>query len=45
MQSQKKAIVVGTNITPTMNSRIVRPRLMRAMNSPTKGAQDIHQPQ
>ena len=45
MQSQKKARVVGTNITPTMNSRMVRPRLIRAMNIPTKGAQEIHQPQ
>ena len=45
MQSQKKAMVVGTNITPSMNSRMVRPRLIRAMNIPTKGAQEIHQPQ
>ena len=45
MHNQKKAIVVGTNITPSMNSRIVRPRLMRAMNMPTKGAQEIHHPQ
>ena len=45
MQSHRNAMVVGTNITPTMNSRIVRPRLILAMNMPTKGAQEIHQPQ
>ena len=36
---------VGTKSTPMANSRMVRPRDTRAMNSPTKGAQDIHQPQ
>lgn len=35
----------GTNSTPLMNSRMVRPREMRAMNRPTKGDQDSHQPQ
>ena len=45
MHSHRNAMVVGTNITPTMNSRIVRPRLILAMNMPTKGAQEIHQPQ
>ncbi|MNP79829.1 hypothetical protein D3C76_1777590 [compost metagenome] len=35
----------GTNSTPQTNSRMVRPREMRAMNSPTKGDQDSHQPQ
>ncbi len=36
---------VGTNSTPRTNSRIVRPREMRAMNMPTKGDQEIHQAQ
>lgn len=35
----------GTNSTPQTNSRIVRPREIRAMNRPTKGDQDSHQPQ
>ncbi|MNT48601.1 hypothetical protein D3C72_1853910 [compost metagenome] len=35
----------GTKSTPQMNSRMVRPREMRAMNNPTKGDQDSHQPQ
>ena len=38
-------ITVGTNIAPNVNSRMVRPREIRAMKSPTKGAQAIHQPQ
>ena len=36
---------VGTRMTPRMNSRTVRPREMRAMKTPTNGAQLIHQPQ
>ena len=36
---------VGTKRTPTTNSRMVRPREMRAMNIPTKGDQEIHQAQ
>ena len=36
---------VGTSSTPATNSRTVRPREMRAMNTPTKGAHEIHQPQ
>ena len=36
---------VGTISTHTTNCRIVRPREMRAMKMPTKGAQDIHQAQ
>src|SRR5699024_4877516 len=36
---------VGTSSTPATNSRTVRPLEMRAMNTPTKGAQAIHQPQ
>ncbi|MNC47312.1 hypothetical protein D3C75_963650 [compost metagenome] len=35
----------GTNSTPQTNSRMVRPREIRAMNKPTKGDQDNHQPQ
>ncbi|MNP22588.1 hypothetical protein D3C76_1152670 [compost metagenome] len=35
----------GTKRTPQTNSRMVLPREMRAMNSPTKGDQDNHQPQ
>jgi len=35
----------GTSITPRANSRIDRPREMRAMNMPTNGDQEIHQPQ
>ena len=34
---------VGAKVTPMMYSRMVRPRLIRAMNTPTKGAQAIHQ--
>ena len=34
---------VGTRITPTQNSRMVRPRLIRAMKMPTNGPQAIHQ--
>ena len=33
----------GLMIVSTMNSRIVRPREIRATNTPTKGAQAIHQ--
>ena len=36
---------VGTSSTPMMNSRMVRPREMRAMNMPTKGDHEIHQAQ
>src|SRR5690606_36156172 len=36
---------VGTSSTPLTNSRMVRPREMRAMNSPTNGDHAIHQPQ
>jgi hypothetical protein len=34
---------VGIRMTPMQNSRIVRPRLMRAMKMPTNGPQAIHQ--
>ncbi|MNF83754.1 hypothetical protein D3C84_660830 [compost metagenome] len=42
---QMKVNTVGTRITPRMNSRMVRPRETRAINTPTKGAHDSHQPQ
>ncbi len=35
----------GINITPNTNSRKVRPREMRAINSPTNGAHATHQAQ
>ena len=35
----------GNRVTPTVNSRIVRPRDTRAMNMPTNGDHDSHQPQ
>ncbi len=41
----RRATDEGTSKTPKRNSRIVRPREMRAMNMPTKGDQAIHQPQ
>ncbi|MCY1378129.1 hypothetical protein D9M69_657400 [compost metagenome] len=42
---QNKVKPAGTSRTPVTNSRIVRPREMRAMNRPTKGDQAIHHPQ
>ena len=36
---------LGTSSTPVTNWRMVRPRLMRAMNIPTKGVHEIHQAQ
>src|SRR5574344_275658 len=41
----KRLKAVGTNRTPRINSRRVRPREMRAMNRPTNGDQEIHQAQ
>ena len=35
----------GTTSTPAMNWRTERPREMRAMNRPTKGAHETHQAQ
>ncbi|MNF16507.1 hypothetical protein D3C80_2195540 [compost metagenome] len=35
----------GTSNTPLTNWRMLRPRLIRAMNMPTKGVQEIHQAQ
>ena len=37
--------IVGTKIGQPKNERIDRPREIRAMNTPTKGAQAIHQAQ
>ncbi|MNU02327.1 hypothetical protein D3C72_2459960 [compost metagenome] len=42
---QNRVKPAGTSSTPQTNSRMVRPREMRAMNSPTNGDQAIHQPQ
>ena len=43
-ENQKKVNMVGTIITPKTNWRIVRPRLILAMNRPTNGDQEIVQP-
>ncbi len=43
--NQMRLTTVGARRTPITNSRIVRPREIRAMNIPTKGAQLVHQPQ
>lgn len=43
--NQTRLTVLGTRMTPPMNWRMVRPRLIRAMNMPTKGVQEIHQAQ
>src|SRR5690606_13075804 len=43
-ENQKKVKMVGTSITPKTNWRMVRPRLILAMNNPTKGAQAMVQP-
>ena len=43
--SQKKPKRVGAMKAPTITWRKVRPLEMRAMNMPTKGAQETHQPQ
>ena len=43
--NQTKPMPVGIATTPMMNSRIVRPREMRATNVPTNGAHEIHQAQ
>ena len=44
-QSQRKPKSVGAMNAPVITERSVRPREMRAMNVPTKGAQETHQPQ
>ncbi|KOV92559.1 hypothetical protein ADK65_33620 [Streptomyces sp. NRRL B-1140] len=43
--NQIRLTVLGTRMTPPTNWRIVRPRLMRAMNMPTNGVQEIHHAQ
>lgn len=43
--NQTKLISDGTSTTPNTNSRIRRPREMRAMKLPTNGAQAIHHAQ
>jgi hypothetical protein len=40
-----KLTTLGIRSTPTTNSRILRPREMRAMKVPTNGAQEIHHAQ
>ena len=45
MLSQRKVNPVGTNNTPRINSRIVRPLEILAMNMPTNGDHEIHQAQ
>ena len=43
--NQNVQIRVGTNTTPKINSFIVRPLEIRAINVPTNGDQEIHHPQ
>ena len=45
VQNQTADTSVGMIITPIINSRIVLPREIRAMKSPTKGAHDNHHAQ
>ena len=45
MVNQTKVTALGISSTPMTNSRMVRPREMRAMKTPTKGAQLTHQAQ
>ena len=45
MANQSRLTALGTRSTPETNWRMVRPRLMRAMNMPTNGVQEIHQAQ
>src|SRR5699024_12569868 len=44
-ENHRKVTSVGTSNTPETNSRTVRPREIRAMNTPTNGDQEIHQTQ
>src|SRR5699024_6918578 len=44
-ENQNTPTTVGTSSTPATNWRTVRPLEMRAMKTPTNGAQAIHQPQ
>ena len=43
--NQRNPKPVGAATTPITNSRMVRPREIRATNMPTKGAQETHQAQ
>src|SRR6056300_1561987 len=43
--SQRNVKPEGTSSTPRMNSRIVRPREIRAINMPTNGDHEIHHAQ
>ncbi len=45
MANHTRLTVLGTRMTPETNSRMVRPRLIRAMKMPTNGVQEIHQAQ
>ena len=40
-----RVTMLGTSSTPVTNWRMVRPRLIRAMNMPTNGVHEIHQAQ
>ena len=43
--NHKNKMVIGINNTPKINSRMVRPREIRATNTPTNGDQLIHHAQ
>ena len=43
--NQSRLTALGMRITPATNWRMVRPRLIRAMNMPTNGVQEIHHAQ
>jgi hypothetical protein len=45
MPNQMTLTMLGTSRTPVTNWRMVRPRLMRAMNMPTNGVEETHQAQ
>jgi hypothetical protein len=45
MTNHSRLTVVGMRITPMTNCRMLRPRLMRARNMPTKGVHEIHHAQ
>ena len=45
MENHSRVSVDGTTTMPTTNSRIVRPREMRARNMPTNGVHDTHHTQ
>ena len=43
--NQSRLTALGIRMTPATNCRMVRPRLIRAMNMPTNGVQEIHHAQ